>query len=126
MLEKDYIKKQFDIFLKELVKLLSSNFSEDEKVKEISNLSKLYVNKNVEYFITTSAENIISEYGENEEKLDIIIELLFQMYNLFPNKMEEKITKIILHTNQISSNFSFRRNNILEKIRKIIENKGMN
>lgn len=119
MLEKDYIKKQIDAFLKELVKLLSKNFSKDEKIKEISNLSKLYIGNDVEYFVKTSAEDIISEYGKDEEKLDIIIELLFQIHCFAENKMKEKITQIILHTDRISSSFSFRRSFISKEIEKV-------
>ena len=42
MIEKDYIKKKIDLFVKELVSLLSKEPPKEEKLKELALLSQKY------------------------------------------------------------------------------------
>ena len=45
MIEKDYIKKKIDLFVKELVSLLSKEPPKEEKLKELALLAQKYTEK---------------------------------------------------------------------------------
>ncbi|MFJ1262727.1 hypothetical protein ACILDS_08510 [Capnocytophaga canis] len=75
MIEKDYLKKQIDLFFQELVAVLTKKTVKETRFKEISNLSEKYTQHGIDFFITSSFEEITASYGKDIETLDIIIEL---------------------------------------------------
>ncbi|WP_212896082.1 hypothetical protein [Capnocytophaga canis] len=115
MIERDYLKKQIDLFFQELVAVLTKKTVKETRFKEISNLSEKYTQHGIDFFITSSFEEITASYGKDIETLDIIIELLFQMKDE-SIEIVDKLEKIINYTNQNSLNYSFRRNEILTQI----------
>lgn len=118
MIERDYLKKQIDLFFQELVAVLTKRAVKETRLKEISNLSEKYTQHSIDFFITSSFEEIITICEGNIETLDIIIELLFQVKDE-SIEVVNKLEKIINYTNQNSPNYSFRRNEILTQINNI-------
>ena len=119
MIEKDYIKRQIDLFFQELTALLSKKPVKEVKLKELNYLSEKYTNHTLTYFIDTPIENIISSYKEEDDTLKIISELLLQIEN---NK--EVLSKNIQHReyiNKVSTCFSFQRSSNLQKTKAKLE-----
>ena len=115
MIEKDYIKRQIDLFFQELTALLSKKPTKEIKLKELNYLSEKYTNHTLTYFIDTPIENIISAYKEEDDTLEIISELLLQIEN--NKEVLSKNIQLIEHINKVSTCFSFQRSSNLQKIK---------
>ena len=85
MIEKDYIKKKIDLFVKELVSLLSKEPPKEEKLKELALLAQKYTEKNLSYFLHSDTDTILLAYKTDTETFDIIAEILFQLPDLNKN-----------------------------------------
>ena len=119
MIEKDYIKKKIDLFVKELVSLLSKEPPKEEKLKELALLAQKYTEKNLSYFLHSDTDTILLAYKTDTETLDIIAEILFQLPDL-NNDILHKIRDIIHYINRNSTDFSFQRNQNLTKIEALL------
>lgn len=119
MIEKDYIKKKIDLFVKELVSLLSKEPPKEEKLKELASLAQKYTEKNLSYFLHSDTDTILLAYKTDTETLDIIAEILFQLPDLNKDILH-KIRDIIHYINRNSTDFSFQRNQNLTKIEALL------
>ena len=119
MIEKDYIKKKIDLFVKELVSLLSKEPPKEEKLKELALLAQKYTEKNLSYFLHSDTDTILLAYKTDTETLDIIAEILFQLPDLNKDILY-KIRDIIHYINRNSTDFSFQRNQNLTKIEALL------
>ncbi|WP_314202163.1 hypothetical protein [Capnocytophaga sputigena] len=114
MIEKDYLKKQIDLFFEELTALLAKKPFKEEKLKHLDLLAEKYTQHHLTYFFNTPTETLLSEYENDPEALEIISELLLQSNNE-PATLQ-KTAHIIKYVDAVSKDFSFRRKNNLEKI----------
>lgn len=119
MIEKDYIKRQIDLFFQELTALLSKKPVKEVKLKELNYLSEKYTNHTLTYFIDTPIENIISAYKEDDDTLEIISELLLQIEN--NKEVLSKNIQLIEYINKVSTCFSIQRSSNLQKIKAKLE-----
>ena len=117
MIEKDYLKKQIDIFFEELTALLAKKPFKEEKLKHLEGYAEKYTRHHLTYFFHTPTETLLSEYENDPEALEIISELLLQSNNE-PATLQ-KTARIIKYVDVISKDFSFRRRNNLEKIKQL-------
>ena len=115
MIEKDYLKKQIDLFFEELTALLAKKPFKEEKLKHLEGYAEKYTRHTLTYFMNTPVEAIFLEYENDMNTLEIISELLLQSNNE-PATLQ-KTAHIIKYVDAISKDFSFRRKNNLEKIK---------
>ena len=105
MIEKDYIKRQIDLFFQELTALLSKKPAKEIKLKELNYLSEKYTNH--------------TAYKEEDDTLEIISELILQIEN--NKEVLSKNIQLIEHINKVSTCFSFQRSSNLQKIKATLE-----
>lgn len=114
MIEKDYLKKQIDIFFEELTALLAKKPFKEEKLKHLEGYAEKYTRHTLTYFMNTPVEAIFLEYENDVNTLEIISELLLQTGNEIT--VLQKAAKIIGDVEIVSKDFSFRRKQNKEHI----------
>ncbi len=114
MIEKDYLKKQIDIFFEELTALLAKKPFKEEKLKHLEGYAEKYTRHTLTYFMNTPIEAIFLEYENDVNTLEIISELLLQTGNEIT--VLQKAAKIIGDVEIVSKDFSFRRKQNKERI----------
>jgi hypothetical protein len=114
MIEKDYLKKQIDIFFEELTALLAKKPFKEEKLKHLEGYAEKYTRHTLTYFMNTPVEAIFLEYENDVNTLEIISELLLQTGNEIT--VLQKAAKIIGDVEIVSKDFSFRRKQNKERI----------
>ena len=113
MIEKDYLKRQIDLFFEELTALLSKKPAKEEQLKYLDYLAEKYTPHTLTYFINTPTETMLLAYKNSEDTLEIISELLF----FFDDKATlQKTADIIKYLNRSSKEYSFRRNTHLQEL----------
>ena len=113
MIEKDYLKRQIDLFFEELTALLSKKPAKEEQLKYLDYLAEKYTPHTLTYFINTHTDTILLAYKNREDTLEIISELLF----FFDEKTTlQKTADIIKYLNRSSKEYSFRRNTHLQEL----------
>lgn len=81
MIEKNYLKKQIDLFFEELTALLAKKPFKEEKLKHLEGYAEKYTRHTLTYFMNTPVEAIFLEYKNDVNTLEIISELLLQSSN---------------------------------------------
>ena len=114
MIEKDYLKKQIDLFFEELTALLAKKPFKEEKLKHLEGYAEKYTRHTLTYFMNTPIEAIFLEYENDVNTLEIISELLLQTENEIG--VLQKAAKIIGRVDIVSKDFSFRRKENKERI----------